>query len=231
MFGKTLSVLQNLRGIHYLILSVIASELITCASSLYFHGSIRTDFVFTGLIASFLVTLWLNYFTAIMRSALQDERDKVKNVLMSIVPHSIATRLMQGEERIAEYYNNVSILFADIQGFTALSSVVEPIQLVSILDEIFTEFDRIAGAYQLEKIKTIGDAYMMVGGAPYTMPDHAQRIARAALDMQCYMEYLQPLITLPPTNDNETSSYLQVRIGIHAGEVVAGVIGEKKTRL
>lgn len=227
MSQKTFLFLQKLRGRDYLLISVVASEIITCASSLMFHGTIRVDFVVTGLIASFIVTLWLNYFTGIMRSALQAERDKVEDILTSIVPQSIAVRLKQGEDRIAEYYDNVSILFADIQGFTALSTTIKPIELVIVLDEIFTQFDSIADKYHLEKIKTIGDSYMMVGGAPHTMPDHPHRIALAALEMCDYMEKFNPIVALPAMSGDDRSP-LRVRIGIHSGEVIAGVIGSKK---
>ncbi len=142
------------------------------------------------------------------------ERDKADGLLLNILPQEIATRLKSGEQRIAERFDCVSVMFADIVGFTPIANSKTPEELVHLLDQIFSIFDRIAGEHGLEKIKTIGDAYMVVGGLPTPREDHAYRTAQAALAMLEAMAPFAPLIRL--------------RIGIHAGQVVAGVIGKKK---
>ncbi|MGL5063815.1 MAG: adenylate/guanylate cyclase domain-containing protein, partial [Microcoleus sp.] len=119
---------------------------------------------------------------------------------------------------IADTFNDVTVLFADIVGFTQLSSQVSPTELVSWLNEIFSEFDQLAEKHGLEKIKTIGDAYMVVGGLPMPRLDHAEAIAEMALDMQ------QAVVEFSKTHDRDFS----IRIGINSGPVVAGVIGIKK---
>lgn len=119
---------------------------------------------------------------------------------------------------IAEYFENVTILFADIVGFTPLSSRLSPIKLVNLLNQIFSCFDQLAQHHGLEKIKTIGDAYMVASGLPLPRADHAQAIAEMALDMQ-------QAITQFTTDTDEP---FQMRIGIHTGAVVAGVIGMNK---
>jgi adenylate cyclase len=141
------------------------------------------------------------------RVALAEERERSEALLRNVLPASIAERLKRHEGVIAERFDEVSVLFADIEGFTARSQGMEPEQLVVMLDRIFSAFDALADAEGLEKIKTIGDAYMVVGGAPVPRADHAEAIARVAAD------------------DLEG---LGVRIGIDTGPVVAGVIGTHK---
>jgi adenylate cyclase len=110
------------------------------------------------------------------------------------------------------------VLFADIVGFTALSATISPAALVRMLDTIFSEFDRLADQHGLEKIKTIGDAYMVAAGVPSPSPDHAPRAVHLALDM----------IAALARFNADTGNTLRVRIGIHSGPVVAGVIGRRK---
>ncbi|MBL8005398.1 MAG: tetratricopeptide repeat protein [Candidatus Kapabacteria bacterium] len=142
-----------------------------------------------------------------------------ERIFHNILPISIADRLIEGEQTIAESFENVSIFFSDIVGFTTLSSNIEPAQLVKGLNTIFTAFDRIATKYGLEKIKTIGDAYMAVCGVPEVFENHAQRATNFAL------EAIEVLHTLELGEDFKN---LQIRIGLHCGSVVAGIIGEKK---
>ncbi|MFZ1572295.1 MAG: adenylate/guanylate cyclase domain-containing protein, partial [Candidatus Kapaibacterium sp.] len=137
----------------------------------------------------------------------------------NVLPISIANRIINGENLIAEKLSNVSVLFADIVNFTKLSQSISPEQLVDGLDRIFTAFDLLADKYNLEKIKTIGDAYMVVAGAPLPRNDHAQAMANMAIDMIEAMKQFTSITTGEP---------IQIRIGIHSGEVVAGVIGKKK---
>jgi class 3 adenylate cyclase len=126
--------------------------------------------------------------------------------------------LKQDERVIAEHFDDVTILFSDIVGFTPLSARLEPIELVNLLNQIFSEFDQLALRYGVEKIKTIGDAYMVVGGLPTAMANHAEAIAQMALDMQQAISEFQ-------THNGEP---FQIRIGINTGSVVAGVIGRQK---
>jgi class 3 adenylate cyclase len=150
--------------------------------------------------------------------AIQDERQKSERLLLNILPKPISDRLKQGEEIIADNFAEVTVMFADIVGFTQLSEKISPAELVILLNHIFSMFDRVAENKGLEKIKTIGDAYMVVGGLPIERPDHAQAIAEMALEIQreisCFNE--------------EREKPLRIRIGIHTGPVIAGVIGTHK---
>ena len=142
-----------------------------------------------------------------------------ERIFHNILPISIANRLIDGEKTIAESFPNVSIFFSDIVGFTTLSSIIDPSELVSGLNTIFTAFDRIGTKYGLEKIKTIGDAYMAVCGLPEQFEDNAMRTAKFAFEANEILASLQ-------LSDNFKD--LQFRIGLHCGSVVAGIIGEKK---
>ncbi len=150
--------------------------------------------------------------------ALREEQEKSEKLLLNILPKAIAERLKQNETTIAESFPEVTVLFADIVGFTHLATVMPPIDLVELLNKIFSGFDLLCDRHGLEKIKTIGDAYMVVGGLPHPRADHAEAIAQMALDMQTEMARF---------NANN-KKYFSIRIGIHSGPVVAGVIGIKK---
>jgi len=150
--------------------------------------------------------------------ALRLEQEKSERLLLNILPEAIAARLKQAEGVIADSFSNVTVMFADIVGFTKLSSGIPAIKLVNMLNEIFSAFDQLAEQYNLEKIKTIGDSYMVVGGLPVARHDHAEAIAEMALEMQ------KTIATLNIKNDKS----LSLRIGINTGAVVAGVIGSKK---
>jgi class 3 adenylate cyclase len=141
-----------------------------------------------------------------------------ERLLLSILPSSIADRLKSGDAGVADHFPEVSVLFADIVDFTVLSGGMTPKSLVSLLDELFTRFDELAHAHQIEKIKTIGDCYMAVSGAPEARADHAAALADMALEM---VESLQQF-----NRSRDTS--LRIRIGLHTGPVVAGVIGRSK---
>ncbi len=149
---------------------------------------------------------------------LREEQEKSEKLLLNILPHSIAMRLKNQQSLIAERFDEVTILFADLVNFTSLASILSPTELVNLLNEIFSVFDRIASLDGLEKIKTIGDAYMVVGGLPNMRTDHAEAIAEMALNMQNQIQRFQ-------SNGGEP---LSIRIGINTGSVVAGVIGLTK---
>ncbi|MEL7035737.1 MAG: adenylate/guanylate cyclase domain-containing protein [Cyanobacteria bacterium J06592_8] len=149
---------------------------------------------------------------------LAEEQEKSEQLLLNILPKPIAERLKQGENTIADSFEDVTVLFGDIANFTKLSADLSPAQLVEILNKIFSRFDELADKYNLEKIKTLGDAYMVVGGLPTPQADHAEAIAEMALEMQSAITQfsLQP------------GEPLKMRIGINTGPVEAGVIGMKK---
>ncbi len=146
------------------------------------------------------------------------EREKSEQLLLNMMPPAIAHRLKQGESVIADSYESVSILFIDLVGFTELSGRSSPEEVIVILNAVFSTFDEIAEACGLEKIKTIGDAYMVVAGLPEWKPDHAKRAATMALRVRDAILLL----------NQHLNTNLQVRIGVHIGSVVAGVIGTKK---
>ncbi|MBE9164918.1 adenylate/guanylate cyclase domain-containing protein [Tychonema sp. LEGE 06208] len=149
---------------------------------------------------------------------LRQEKERSEQLLLNILPAEIADRLMRTNESPAEHFEEATILFADIVGFTGISARIEPMQLVAGLNQIFSAFDQLTEKYGLEKIKTIGDAYMVVGGLPVSRTDHAEAIANMALDMHAYMQDVE----------NIFGESLQIRIGINTGPVIAGVIGIKK---
>ncbi len=150
------------------------------------------------------------------QQALQAEREKSERLLLNVLPASIAEQLKQQPGVIAEYFPEATLLFADLVGFTPLSSRLSPISLVRLLNRIFSAFDQLVAEYGLEKIKTIGDAYMVVGGLPQPREDHAEAMADLALAMR---EIIGGFEVTPP---------LQIRIGLNSGPVVAGVIGTHK---
>lgn len=145
-------------------------------------------------------------------------RDQSEKLLLNILPYTIAQQLKQGVYPIADSFPNATVLFADLVGFTQLSTEVPAVEVVELLNKIFSIFDQLAEQYAVEKIKTIGDAYMVVGGLPQPHPDCAKAIAQMALDMQREVRQLAA----------ETGIPLNIRIGINNGPVVAGVIGIKK---
>jgi class 3 adenylate cyclase len=149
---------------------------------------------------------------------LEEERKKNELLLHNILPVPIADRLKVSHDSIAEGFQSATILFADIVGFTTLAESKTPEEVIGILNEIFSEFDQLVEETNLEKIKTIGDAYMVASGLPLESPDHAKLIAWLALKMK---------ESLSKFNQN-SGQKLEIRIGIHSGPVVAGVIGKKK---
>jgi adenylate cyclase len=146
------------------------------------------------------------------------EKRRSEHLLLNILPSPIATRLKQGNKPIADGFASATVLFADLVNFTQLSEQLAPRQLVALLNEVFSRFDRLTEQYGLEKIKTIGDAYMVVGGLPKPTQDHAQAIAEMALAMRSEMDCF----------NQQRGLDCKIRIGINTGPVVAGVIGTKK---
>jgi guanylate cyclase len=150
--------------------------------------------------------------------SLELEQARSEKLLLNILPAAIATRLKANDMRIADHYDSVTVMFADLINFTQMSEKMPPTQLIDLLSQVFLRFDQLAEKYQVEKIKTIGDAYMVISGAPVECENHAHRIAAMALDMN---EALKEVAI-------NTGLDLNMRIGIHTGPVVAGVIGSAK---
>jgi adenylate cyclase len=151
-------------------------------------------------------------------AALRVEQEQAEDLLLNILPRSIAERLKESTATIADQFDAATILFADVVDFTRLSERLAPGEVVGILDHLFTHFDVLADAYGLEKIKTIGDCYMVAAGVPTPRPDHARAMALMALDMRDAMR----------SSDEVGHLGLELRIGINSGPVVAGVIGRKR---
>jgi adenylate cyclase len=151
-------------------------------------------------------------------SALRQEQAKSENLLLNILPRSIADKLKAQTQPIADHFDSASILFADVVDFTPWSERLPPAEVVGYLDRLFSHFDELAERYRLEKIKTIGDCYMVASGVPTPRPDHARALALMALDM---LESMRPA-------DEVAHPGLELRIGINSGPVVAGVIGRKR---
>jgi adenylate cyclase len=149
---------------------------------------------------------------------LKEEQAKAENLLLNILPTSIAQRLKDQAQPIADQFASASILFADVVDFTPFSANLSASEVVGVLDRLFSHFDALAERHRLEKIKTIGDAYMVAAGIPKARPDHAQALAQMALDMLDVMRLSKDIAPLG----------LELRVGVNSGPVVAGVIGRKR---
>jgi len=173
-------------------------------------GGINVTF---SMIATLSLVFLFSRELAKAHSALTRSNDRLEELIVNMLPKSISDRLRSSGHTFADGYAECSVLFADIVGFTPLSSSIPPSDLVRLLDEIFSQFDVITERFGLEKIKTIGDAYMVASGLPDERPDHAQALVSLALSMRSVIsEY----------------AGLHLRIGINSGSVVAGVIGRKR---
>jgi adenylate cyclase len=171
-------------------------------------------FVLNILGVSFTAYLLLQYAVRSRDAALAQS----DGLLLNVLPRSIAERLKRDPGVIAERYDDVTVLFADVADFTPFAERTSPERVVGVLDEIFSGFDALTERHSLEKIKTIGDAYMVAGGLPERRADHAEAIAALAIDMQAAFARVCAALGLG----------LAIRIGIDTGPVVAGVIGRRK---
>jgi adenylate cyclase len=149
---------------------------------------------------------------------LRAEQARSESLLLNILPQPIAEQLKHNQQPIADSFDDVTVLFADLVNFTELAGSMEPTELVNLLNDIFSLFDSLAEQHGLEKIKTIGDAYMAVGGLPRASLYHADAVADMALDMQAAIAAFGA----------RQGQRFQLRIGISTGPAVAGVIGKKK---
>ncbi|MGQ0608789.1 MAG: adenylate/guanylate cyclase domain-containing protein [Chloroflexota bacterium] len=151
-------------------------------------------------------------------SALRAAQDRAENLLLNILPREIAEKLKAEPRTIADQFTAASILFADVADFTRTSERLPPAEVVGVLDRLFRHFDTLAEKYGVEKIKTIGDCYMVAAGVPSPRPDHAQALACIALDM----------LDATRSRDVVGDLAMELRVGINSGPVVAGVIGRKR---
>ncbi len=152
------------------------------------------------------------------QAALQAEQEKSEQLLLNILPKAVAAQLKQDPGIIAEHFSEATILFADLVQFTELASMIPPRDLVELLNHIFSQFDELTEQYGLEKVKTIGDAYMVVGGLPDQRAGHTEAMAVMALELHRAVATIR----------EDKGHQLFLRVGIHCGPVVAGVIGTKK---
>ena len=166
-----------------------------------------------GTVSLITFTL-LQYFLKM----LDHERAKSERLLLNVLPRDVAAVLKDDNRTIADQFDAVSILFADIVGSTSLAARLSPLQLVEVLNEAFSYFDSVVEKYDLEKIRTIGDNYMVAAGVSRPRADHAQALASMALEMNQYA----------PRSNGSGAGPLQFRMGMNSGPVVAGVIGFKK---
>lgn len=204
----------------YLVPSIIGGRAIGTSDSA-FHIAI----IFSSLIGSSVVALGASHMISRLRrqeffsrQALKEEQAKSERLLLNILPELIAQRLKDRDEPISDGFSEVTVLFADIVGFTPLSEHLPPQDVVALLNDIFSRFDELTEKHGLEKIKTIGDAYMAVSGLPVPNENHAEVVAETALDMVEELSHF----------NKRTGKSLDIRIGINSGPVVAGVIGKKK---
>jgi guanylate cyclase len=175
---------------------------------------VRFFFVINLLGVGALVFLLVFYFVG-QKNIFQE---KSEALLLNVLPKEIAAILKNEQRTIADHYDGASILFADMVDFTPMSAEMSPVEMVNLLNEIFSHFDAVVEKYGLEKIKTVGDCYMVAAGVPRSRPDHALVIIRLALDLREYLSRATFSASRP----------IAFRMGINSGPVLAGVIGRKK---
>ena len=206
----------------------VVATVVSGALDPYLHGEGRvpaaivvTFFVLNLLGVSTTMYLLLRYFISERErilDALRVEQDRSESLLLNILPATIARRLKETPGIIADGFNAVTVLFADIVGFTAYAEARPPAEVVAVLNRLFSRFDELADRHRVEKIKTIGDAYMVVAGLPVPRADHQEALAEMALDICDEVVRFR----------QETGTNLAVRVGMSSGPVVAGVIGQRK---
>jgi class 3 adenylate cyclase len=176
-----------------------------------------------GLLLFIAIYIYRNYLQKAKTNKILDkQKDEIEHLLLNILPKEVAFELQTSGESKPRHFSEVSILFTDFKGFTSIADKMSPGELVEELNECFVAFDGIIEKYDLEKIKTIGDAYMCAGNIPSPDPNHAYKIIKAALDIQDFVERY---------NVRRTEKGLEpweIRIGVHIGPIVAGVVGKKK---
>jgi class 3 adenylate cyclase len=155
----------------------------------------------------------------LQKYTIQAQRDRADKLLYNVLPEQIAERLKESDETIAEEFSSATVLFADIVNFTPISARFGPLEVVEMLNDLFSQFDELVGKYGVEKIQVAGDGYMVAAGVPTPRPDHATVIAQLALDM---------LDCVKTGNFLSGKHPIEIRIGLNSGSLIAGVIGRKK---
>jgi guanylate cyclase len=198
-----------------IVLALALSEVVRPDGADLPEGFVLT-FDVLNIVVVFLVAMILLVAFARGRDAAQA---RVETLLLNVLPADVAQRLQSDPNSIADHFDDASILFADVVDFTPLSSQLDAREVVGLLDRLFTSFDELVDRYEVEKIKTIGDCYMVAAGVPRERPDHAQALAGLAFEMrECAKRCLA----------NRDDHYMRLRIGISSGPVVAGVIGRRR---
>lgn len=205
----TLAVLSGYFEFHPLVSSSLSPTTIT----VFFILNIGT----VSAIAIFLLAYFVGEKNKLFM-LLQGEQIKSENLLLNVLPKEIASILKNESRTIAEQYMEASILFADMVGFTPLSARLDPVEVVELLNEAFSFFDSLLDKYSVEKIRTIGDSYMVVSGVPRRRANHAQALVRMALEMRDFTA----------THTFHNGQKVSFRIGINSGPVIGGVIGKRK---
>jgi guanylate cyclase len=203
-----------------ILLSGLASPLVQGSNNLP-ESIIAIFFVLNLVGVSMVVILFFKYFIDQREKTyrlLHLEEQKADNLLLNILPREIAAVLKNENRTIADQFDGASILFADLVGFTPLTAELAPVEMVELLNEVFSQFDVLVEKYDLEKIRTIGDNYMVAAGVPRRRRDHALALAHLALDMRAYLD----------SRPKDNGRPVEFRIGINSGPVIGGVIGKKK---
>jgi guanylate cyclase len=221
LFGEPRQGLRWLAA--YLSLALISGyfEFYPLVDSSLSPGTITVFFILNIGTVSAIAIFLLGYFVGEKNrlfTLLQGEQTKSENLLLNILPREIAAILKNESRTIADHYTEASILFADMVGFTPLSARLAPVEVVELLNEAFTHFDSLLDTYGVEKIRTIGDSYMVASGVPRRRADHAQALVCMALDMRDFIN----------THHFRNGHQISFRIGINSGPVIGGVIGKRK---
>lgn len=213
------------------------------SEDIFFHFKIKQPFYLSGVflalyLLAIIVIIWLIYrkitkdhilrqarLEAIIKERTEEltiEKEKAESLLANVLPKGTADEIISKGKATKKKYNFVTVLFSDIQGFTKIAEEINPEILIDELDRFFFHFDSVAEKYNIEKIKTIGDAYMCAGGIPLKNRSNAVEVILAALEMQDYM------IRMKKEQEEKGLKFWDIRIGIHTGTVIAGVVGQKK---
>ena len=211
------------------VMSGVFDFLLPGAAQRYDMQTIAVFFVLNFVAISAMIYGLLWYFAAekqklreqvdAMHADMREEKERSEALLLNVLPRPIAERLKRNEVNIAQGHADVTVLVADIVGFTRMSEELSPVQTVKVLNDVFSLFDELADRHQVEKIKTVGDAYMAAAGLETGSQIHyADAVARMALEMQTRLEDYR----------RRTGERVEVRIGVGTGPLVAGVIGKKK---
>ena len=163
------------------------------------------------------------------KKKLEEEKMRSESLLHQMLPIQVADQLKEGKSVTAERFANVTILFSDIKHFVKMVGCAEPMQVVKMLNELYVKFDQCSARHKVYKVETIGDAYMVVGGLPKPITNHAEEVAKLALDMLRSSDTVRAIVPEAERSERRDQT-VEIRIGMHSGPVVAGVVGKKMPR-